>query len=184
MTDSTRKPDHTDASIEAGAVRNAGRRRLLKSGLATAPVVLTLSSRPVLAWHCRSPSAVGSGNASNPGQQYSDEGTKTCAEWASCHDYPGDYSWSNTCFNHVFASPCSTDKFKTILNARGRTFEKYMIAACLNIANTENVRSCLTLAELKQMWVGRNGTYCPVAGVYWDQDKIIAYLKGNWIVPD
>lgn len=38
----------------------SARRRLLKKGVAVAPVVLTLASRPVLAWHCKSPSAWGS----------------------------------------------------------------------------------------------------------------------------
>ena len=36
------------------------RRRFLKGGASLAPVVLTLASRPVLAWHCKSPSAWGS----------------------------------------------------------------------------------------------------------------------------
>ena len=38
----------------------SARRRLLKRGIGVAPVVLTLASRPVLAWHCKSPSAWGS----------------------------------------------------------------------------------------------------------------------------
>ena len=38
----------------------SSRRRLLKGGLTIAPIVMTLASRPVLAWHCKSPSAWGS----------------------------------------------------------------------------------------------------------------------------
>ena len=38
----------------------SARRRMLKRGIAVSPVVLTLVSRPVLAWHCKSPSAWGS----------------------------------------------------------------------------------------------------------------------------
>ena len=38
----------------------ASRRRLLKTGVSVAPIVLTLASRPVLAWHCKSTSAWGS----------------------------------------------------------------------------------------------------------------------------
>ena len=36
------------------------RRRLLKLGTVSVPVVATLASRPALAWHCKSPSAWGS----------------------------------------------------------------------------------------------------------------------------
>lgn len=38
----------------------SARRRMLKRGISVAPVVLTLASRPVLAWHCKTPSAWGS----------------------------------------------------------------------------------------------------------------------------
>lgn len=38
----------------------SARRRLLKKGIGVAPIVLTLASRPVLAWHCKTPSAWGS----------------------------------------------------------------------------------------------------------------------------
>ena len=33
--------------------RASARRRLLKRGVAAAPVLLTLASRPVMAWHCK-----------------------------------------------------------------------------------------------------------------------------------
>lgn len=45
------------ASVPPEAAVAETRRRLLKAGV---PIVLTLASRPVLAWHCKSPSAWGS----------------------------------------------------------------------------------------------------------------------------
>src|SRR6266705_5594656 len=46
----------------------AGRRRLLRGGLAAAPVLLTLVSRPVLAQQCTTPSGYVSLNASTAGR--------------------------------------------------------------------------------------------------------------------
>ena len=48
---------HPSASANSKA---SSRRRLLRRGVAVAPIALTLASRPVLAWHCKSPSAWGS----------------------------------------------------------------------------------------------------------------------------
>lgn len=58
-------PTETNSTSEVTAVdpataKAASRRRLLKASMTASPVVLTLVSRPVLAWHCKSPSAWGS----------------------------------------------------------------------------------------------------------------------------
>ncbi len=80
------RDSHQDAN---GAKQVAsGRRRLIKLGGAAVPVVLTLASRPVLAWHCKSPSAWGSEQINpntslktNPGHNsYADE-TWTITNW-------------------------------------------------------------------------------------------------------
>lgn len=64
------------------------RRRMLRRSIAVSPVVLTLVSRPALAWHCKSPSAWGS-EVINPNtslvnnaghQSYIDE-TWTITNW-------------------------------------------------------------------------------------------------------
>jgi len=61
-----------------------GRRRLIKIGVAATPVIMTLASRPVLAWHCKSPSAWGSEqlnpNTSIKHDSYVDE-TWTITNW-------------------------------------------------------------------------------------------------------
>ncbi len=56
-------PKNADASAAGVAptgVPSGSRRRLIKFGVSTVPVVVTLASRPALAWHCKSPSAWGS----------------------------------------------------------------------------------------------------------------------------
>ena len=185
MTDSARNPGTPDDPADTGTVRNAGRRRLLKSGIATAPVVLTLTSRSVLGFTCRSPSAVGSGNVSSPGQDFTIQGTLTIAQWSNpSQPYPSIYTKNGsnaTTFIQVFGSG-SSNPLKDVL-ATGTDFEKHMVAAALNIANAPAVAQCLTLAKLQEMWAGRNGTYSPVPGVIWTQAQIVAYLEGNMIVP-
>ena len=78
------------ATVPSATDVGSARRRLLKRGVAVTPVILTLASRPALAWHCKSPSAWGSEiinpNTSlrnNPGHaSYIDE-TWTISNWKS-----------------------------------------------------------------------------------------------------
>ena len=69
MADSPGNPGNAGKPPNDGAVRNVGRRRLLRAGISTAPVVMTVLSRPVLAANgiCQSPSGFTSGNVSNMG---------------------------------------------------------------------------------------------------------------------
>ena len=76
--------------------RASARRRLLKRGVAAAPVLLTLASRPVLAWHCKSPSAWGSEQlnphtslATNEGHKKWADETWTISNWVSNSDRLG-----------------------------------------------------------------------------------------------
>ncbi|SBT10605.1 conserved hypothetical protein [Candidatus Propionivibrio aalborgensis] len=68
----------------------SARRRMLKRGIAVSPVVLTLVSRPVLAWHCKSPSAWGSEDMNPTTSLRTNEGhnswldeTWTIGNWAN-----------------------------------------------------------------------------------------------------
>jgi hypothetical protein len=60
------KPDVADEVIEAQGARSAHassfsrRRRLIKLSASAVPVAMTLTSRPVMAWHCNTTSAWGS----------------------------------------------------------------------------------------------------------------------------
>ncbi len=90
------------------------RRRFLKGGLSVAPVLLTLHSRPVLAWQCQSPSAFCSGNASHP-QKVADEGCKTIAYWQTCSSYPSTCGFTKTTlFKNVYSCSDTTLGSKTV----------------------------------------------------------------------
>jgi hypothetical protein len=82
--------EHASAAERA---RREARRRILAGGLASAPVILTLTSRPALATHC-SDSGAGSGNQSNAAHDVVCQGLtpgfwKTHAEECSQWIVPG-----------------------------------------------------------------------------------------------
>jgi hypothetical protein len=163
------------------------RRRFIKGGLSVAPVLLTLHSRPVLAWQCQSPSAFCSGNASHP-QTVADEGCKTISYWQTCSSYPSTCGFTKaTLFKNVYSCSDTTLGSKTVdtVLRTGSTFQKYMLAARLNIVSSSGAAQCLSKADLNEMWTGcYNATgYCPSPGITWTATDIQNYLKTNWIVP-
>src|SRR6266513_2971372 len=64
MPDPADTPSSAAPSPFAGENPKASRRRLLQGALATAPVLMTLVSRPVLAHQCQTPSGFVSGDGS------------------------------------------------------------------------------------------------------------------------
>lgn len=175
-------------STDAMDSENASpRRKLIKAGLA--PVVLTLVSRPVLAWHCKSPSAYGSANLSNHTHaEWGDEGTQTISYWQT-NSWPSQYPKSTTTMGTIFGTGSSTLAKDRLLSSNFE-LEKYLIAAALNIQQQANTRGgltkgdkCLSLQDIREMYlVVTGGTYHPSAGIDWDATKIIKYLQENWIV--
>ncbi|MBU1363450.1 MAG: hypothetical protein KKE51_06455 [Gammaproteobacteria bacterium] len=172
-----------DAMSSANA---SARRKLIKAGLT--PVVLTLASRPVLAWHCKSPSAYGSANLSNhTHSEWGDEGTKQISYWQN-NLWPSPYVKNSTTMGAIFGTGSSTLAKHRL--SSGTPLEKYLIAAALNIqlqANSglrdTNGDKCLLLQDIRDMYVVvSGGTYHPSAGIDWDATKIITYLQENWIV--
>src|ERR1700674_5960571 len=69
MPDPTIPPSSPASTPVSGRDPKPTRRRFLQGGLAAAPVLMTLVSRPVLALQCTTPSGFISGNASTPGGQ-------------------------------------------------------------------------------------------------------------------
>src|SRR5260370_12262697 len=71
MPDPTDTPPRAESLLPAGGDPRGSRRRLLQGALATAPVLMTLVSRPVLAQRtplCTTPSGFVSANASTAGR--------------------------------------------------------------------------------------------------------------------
>jgi len=106
------------APLESGLA--SARRRLLKRGISIAPVVLTLASRPVLAWHCKSPSAWGSEQLNPNTSLKANAGHKSWADetWSISN-------WMNNTAYNGFGKPWEKlyAKFPGIKSNAGNSFD-------------------------------------------------------------
>lgn len=179
------------------------RRRWLKNGASLAPIVLTLASRPVLAWHCKSPSAWGSEQldpttslSTNQGHSsYVDE-TWTISNWKNNTSraglplpwtrlgYSGD-TWKNVKLSKLpsrgVTIPPGVDTSKKVIEflGSGSAFQKAIVVAQLNGLLLPSVGNCITIGELRKM---ASGSYSPPhLNVVWNQTDILQYLQSNWI---
>lgn len=80
-------------TAQVTAQSDSRRRLLKKAGLATVPVVTSLASRPVLAWHCKAPSVMAS-EALNPNTSLSAK-SPTGRRWAD--ETWGLSQWKGNC---------------------------------------------------------------------------------------
>lgn len=212
MSDKPNNRRQEDLSLEnvtepAKAPVTPARRRLLKSGIGLAPIVLTLASRPVLAWHCKSPSAWGSEQLdpatslrTNQGHNsYADE-TWTISNWKNNTSRAGlplpwrtlgysNGSWEDVKLMHLQSRgvviPSGADASKKVVrflgsgSGSGTEFQKTVVVAQLNGLLLSSVQNCITLAELNKM---ASGMYSPPhVDVIWYKQDIVKYLQSNWI---
>jgi len=176
-----------------------GRRRVLQSGLAAAPVLMTLVSRPVLGQGtCQAPSGFTSANASNAGTTATCSG-QTPAYWANPSNFgqwPPGFNPTNpqvTRFSGnqgVFSNSPSGPPFNgnpTLVQALSfsgnstNDVARYVSAAVLNAA--KGLTPVLSVPQVKDIWAeygatgyGSAGYYSPTAGARWFALEIIAYL--------
>ncbi len=171
------------------------RRGLIRAGLKASPVILTLASRPVLAWQCKTPSAHASANLSNHAQQtWPDSCTATSTSWSnkctgvgSAKDACGaTLSWptgvtKNTQCNTLMGSGSSSSI--TTKLASGTGFEKTLITSMLNVLTGRVPGQCVTSQNIKDMWfAGNAGTgYQPSAGISWSKQNTVDFLHNNWV---
>ena len=187
MTDSPRNPGNPSEPSDVGAVPNVGRRRLLQAGVSTAPVLMTVLSRPVLAQpgNCQSPSGFVSGNASNPGMETCSGRTPLYWSGLTASQWPGTYT-PTTLFTSVFAPALNgnaTLTFLQVLNTTGgpgNFIARLCVAAVLNVAAgpTFIPPTVLTKATIVHIWHEYATTlhYSPVPLASWSDTEIIDYL--------
>lgn len=182
MSNST---DKTDSTSSAGADPKAGRRRLLQGGLAAAPVLMTLVSRPVLGLtvgQCQTPSAFCSANASTGGRGVVCVGY-THGYWKNqTSGWPSPYLPS-TPFDSVFAHNWTCYPNKSLMDVLKLTggapyndLARDIVAALLNAAAGHT--PVLSANAVKEIWSEylSTGSYSPSSGIHWNHDQIIAYL--------
>ncbi len=169
------------------------RRRLLQSGLAAAPVLLTLVSRPVLGLQCMTMSGMMSGNTSSPGKHLIVCVGNTPVFWQQQEHFsvwPSPYipktvegvgDRKATKFHPCFAGSQFTGK--TLLDVLDPSttdragLAQHIVAALLNAQAGKT--PVLTVANVKTIWseCTAKGCYEPTAGVRWYPREIVAYLE-------
>lgn len=194
MPDPTDTPPSSDSPPAPGGEPNASRRRLLRGGLAAAPVLMTLVSRPVLAQNtCTTPSGFVSVNASTAGRGVVCTG-RTPGYWKQSQHfnawpapyYPthvGGHGGHNaTLFDAVFAPHYPGKTLLDVLNPQivgsgpPNDVARHVVAALLNVA--AGLASVLTVPAVKAIWSEyiTMGSYSPSSGVHWNHDDIVNYL--------
>lgn len=171
--DRTEPPEqpHTLASVRAN------RRRLLRGGLASAPALLTLVNRPVMAAACKTPSAAISASLSRPGSGLFDCTGKSPSSWAgtSAANWPSPAGAQTELFSAAIgASP--TYETKTLLemvslvsNVSAEGLAKYLVAAYLNALQNLTPNQVLSVPTIRKIWLDFSalGYYEPTAGIRW-----------------
>jgi hypothetical protein len=186
---------------------SSSRRRLLKGGLGSAPVLLTLVSRPVLGGggggnQCFTPSGFVSMPTSKHGDQYTCLG-RTPGFWKQSQkfdEWPAPYYPTTTKyhqatkFNAVFGKPSPYSDSMTFLQVLQtenvgyggppNNVARHAVAALLNIQ--KGWAPVLTKSLVLTMWRdyintggGTAGYFEPTAGVKWYQAEITEYLKST-----
>jgi len=169
-----------------------GRRRFTRAGAGAGAVVATLTSRPVLAGICKSPSGFASGNLSHPGMIDCSTGLSP-VEWAAV---PAGQLPVNDEFHSVFVSQGTradwgNAKFKAVLDGgdNANTYpapnpiSKEFVAAYLNIFSGYYPTG-LNEQNIRHMWAEweSTGQYQVQPGVFWTADQhIIPYLQSLYL---
>jgi hypothetical protein len=191
-------PKQNPADIPADTVPPpvGARRRLLRGGLAAAPVLMTLASRPVLGQTaCAAPSAFTSAASGAARTTSVCTGLSPRAWKAHLASWPSPYC--GVAQNWVGGHPatlyhCPTTGLggrvygdRTMLevidiNEAGgdnSAVGRYIVAALLNARSGRT--PVLTETTVRNMWndLVNRGYFEPTAGIRWTAPEIIAYLK-------
>jgi len=207
MPDPIKPSPNPDSGSVSGTVPKVTRRRLLQGGLAAAPVLMTLASRPVLAGGpVQTPSAFTSGNASTPIRGLTSSGqspgywkeSQNFGAWRPPY-YPGTVTSPGqqkttlssvgesgasqaTLFDSVFAPHYRGKTLLDVLQLGGgppNDVAGHAVAVVLNIA--AGWTPVITVKIVQQIWSEyiTKGYFEPTAGVHWDAAQIVEYLKST-----
>jgi hypothetical protein len=188
MVDHAKTPSHEAAHDDAAKPPSADRRRWLKAGLSTAPVLMTVASRPVLAQTCVPPSAHMSLGASAPGtdQECSGFGPDT---WAGSRSWPGNFTPHSRFNDHFGRDLIGNPKFSDVLDYKNianvsdtvHTVARYVTAALLNHASGKVPETVLRPMTIQYIWneFTEQQSFAPTRGVSWSAAEIVDYLKST-----
>jgi hypothetical protein len=167
------------------------RRRLLQGGLAAAPVILTLVSRPVLGGvPCRTCSAFLSGNESGPNANLPICSGRPPSWWErnpSVWSDPYEPRGQKATLFHSATTGCQSGRFgkKTMMqvlnlnSGADYVLGQYICAAFLNAA--AGWTPVLDEPRVRNMWneYVYRGCFEPTAGIQWYADDIVRYIQST-----
>jgi hypothetical protein len=206
MTDSPGNPEKAGDPPNDRAVPSAGRRRLLCAGISTAPVIMTVMSRPVLAQAngCQSPSGFESGNASRPdlpacsgltpGYWKQDQWFgnwpppyyPTTVTTTTSKGFGTSVVQQATLFKDVLLPdlPKANLTFLQVLDPQSSgagapyNVARHIVATLLNIAAGKVPATALDKTRTQDIWNQyRTYGYYKVGSAIWYEEQIISYLK-------
>jgi len=188
MAKHAKTPPREAAHDDSAKPRSADRRRWLKAGLSTPPVLMTVASRPVLASTCVPPSAYVSLGASAPGTHADCTGYGPDT-WVGNSSWPSPYSLDsrfNTYFEpNLHGNPKFSDVlgYDNIANVSDtvHTVARYVTAALLNNASSKVPESVLRAMTIQHIWTefAQTGSFAPTSGASWSAAEIVDYLKST-----
>lgn len=195
------KPEPTGAQgPQVASAVHEGRRRLLRGSLGTAPVLMMVAHRPVMASTvCTPASSFASINASRPDKQYYCTGRSPgywkqqqwFSEWPAPYYPVQDKNIKATLFNDsvAFGSQGGYPR-KTLLevldpvegDAGGRNAVARAIVAALLNAASGKTNGVLDVIGVKNIWASymSKGYYEPTAGIRWYDNEIISWINSTW----
>jgi hypothetical protein len=177
-------------SIDQSQTVDESRRRFTKTGVAASGLILTLASRPVMGTGtsgnpltCKSPSGFLSGNQSTHGTPPTCLG-RSPGYWKN---HPESWPCSlTTTFKSVFGCPSTSVYAKYTLmqlcSPQGddkNNLGMHLTAAWLNAK--KGWTPFLTEETIRAMYTEwqNTGSFSPTAGVYWNAEQIVSYIKGT-----
>ena len=166
---------------------------MLRAGIGSAPVLLTLASRPVLGGVCTQASAVGSLQGSHTAASATYCSGRSPAAWVSTKEWPIPYYRHNKSGRTATPYHCTTTGLGGACFASDLMVEvmqypddgglkslgRYVSAALLN--SRSGLTPVLTEAKVRDMWNDYMARqyFEPTAGIRWGAPQIIAYIKST-----
>lgn len=177
--------DSTQQSVTSVA---EGRRKLLKLGVGTAPVLMALASRSAFACHSTKASVFCSVNNSRPDVLQSSNGCSP-GYWKT---HTGPSNWPSPCRSHAMGSTPATT-FKSVFGSKppsgqdsttlltvlesggggGTAVARACVAAYLNARSNKTPSTILSASDVINIWneYRTRGYYTPTAGIKWYADS-------------
>lgn len=197
MSSSNADPEGQRRRPQTSKPTSESRRRLIRAGAAAGPVAFGIVTRPARAGGlCQTPSAFGSMHASGPGKEIPTCSGRTPGYWKQRQHFdewpspyvpvnqPGLYG-ATASFFHGVGFGGNQFQGATLLAVLGEggndggyvALARHISAALLNAASGKT--PVLTVAAVLDIWnqYCAVGYYEPTAGVQWDEEQIVAYLK-------